>query len=63
MSELVWQLVIAFCSGIHLNLTPCVLPVISLKVWALLAEARLEQARILADEIIATLRDEAGGCY
>ncbi len=55
MSELVWQLVIAFCSGILLNLTPCVLPVISLKVRALPAEARLEQARILADEIIATL--------
>ena len=45
MPELVWQLVIAFCGGILLNLMPCVLPVIPLKVRALLAEARLEHAR------------------
>jgi len=45
MPELVWQLVIAFCSGILLNLTPCVLPVIPLKVRALLAEAQREHAR------------------
>ena len=45
MPELVWQLVIAFCGGILLNLMPCVLPVIPLKVRALLAEARKERCR------------------
>lgn len=45
MPELIWQLVIAFSGGILLNLTPCVLPVIPLKVRALLAEAQREHAR------------------
>jgi len=44
MPELMWQLLLAFCGGILLNLTPCVLPVIPLKVRALLAEARREHA-------------------
>ncbi len=45
MPELFWQLAFAFFGGILLNLTPCVLPVIPLKVRTLMAEARREHAR------------------
>src|SRR5918996_1977641 len=36
MSELIWQVIAAFAGGAILNLTPCVLPIIPIKVRTLL---------------------------
>ena len=45
---LLWQLGAAFLGGLILNLMPCVLPVISLKILAFLQQAGESRARVFA---------------
>jgi thiol:disulfide interchange protein len=48
MKDILWQLGLAFLGGLILNLMPCVLPVISLKILSFLEQAGESRARIFA---------------
>jgi thiol:disulfide interchange protein len=55
LGELLLQIVFAFVGGLILNLMPCVLPVISLKLLSFLDQAGESRARVLALNVWYTL--------
>ena len=55
VGSLAWALVLAFTGGMILNLMPCVLPVLSIKILGFVEQAGEERSKILKHGLIFTL--------